>query len=269
MIEYLSYLILGVLTLLVIIACILIRKRATIMDEEILDAAVGKDKLKKEHIAVAMRIHEKLKEIKEREPIAIGFKALDEYAMIFLGYGGIFKLAAKKGTFSARELAVESDISLETVRKWVQEARLRGIINIVETPHKIFKFCIVRESVERVLKELADRVSNLLNIREPLPELESEETYDEAFEVMRQVLGIIIPLKENFSRLISMRSFNENTLMQIGLQRPIINRWIDEGIRLRILEEIRENEYRVNYQNLLRLISKFHGSVLSILRNIK
>ena len=157
-----KYIIIIIIIILIIISIYFIMtKPSPNLHREILRTASGLNKLRNKFIRSAKKIVNV--SVRSKEP---SLKSLDDFARIFLGYGGVFKIAARMGTLSARELSVKLDILPEDLRKWLHEALINGILEKTRTPHGFIKYTINITAVRTALVKLFNNITRLFSIEE-------------------------------------------------------------------------------------------------------
>ena len=158
MIEY-AYLLLGILILAVILILIalLSRSKSDLMIERIIEKASGVSKISKIHLEVASKLT-KIGEGKKSSDIVSTEIDLDKLVMTLLGFGGIFKFILTKKRFAPRELIVELNLTMDTVRRWINSALEMNIIEKTKTVHGAYLYQLNKRVIVEHLDSLRSKI---------------------------------------------------------------------------------------------------------------
>ncbi len=264
MFDYvLSLLVLGIIGMILIIH--LFFSRDYLLERRILERASKADIVRYNHLRVARKLSELKTKKTKLSKHASGEADLDKLVMTLLGYGGIFRFVLTKKVFSPRELVVELGLTMDTIRKWINNASEMEMIEKTRSVHGVLLYQLNKRVVADHLDLLRNSIIDFVEIR--AEGARGEISLEEAFNTIREALAIIMPLKENLRQLINTR-FNISDLERLGISGPALNRWLDDAERLNIIRRESENAYVLNSDNLRDFLQRFNLSMSKILQYI-
>lgn len=234
-----------------------------IMDS-IIKKAAGLSKIKEFHLEVAFRLS-KIKKLRESLDTIMTQIDLDKLIMVLLGFGGIFKFILMKKKFAPRELVVELGLRMNTVREWINSALEMNIIEKVKTVHGAYLYQLNKRVVLEHLIFLRNKIIEFTGIE--TEDVITDISINEAFNVIREALAIIMPLKENLRQLSSAR-FDRRDLERLSISGPALTRWIENAERLNIIQREDEEDYVFNTNNFREFLGMVYSSIRKLINLI-
>lgn len=260
--EYTIYLLLLLIVILNIILIYLISNRASFHENIILEKASGKEKIKQEHIKIALSLHRAT----ISSPSTYRKEDLDQYAMILLGYGEIFKYAVQKKTFTVREIATEFNFPLETVRKWINECKNMKLLARKESPHGFMIYELKPDNIKALLGRLRDKIIDLIGFRRPVTR--ENLSLDDSFEFLRTFLTWLMPIKNVIRTILLAEEIRMDELERFGLQPSVARKWLMIASRNNLIIQAGNETFQINHEEIANFVNRFLNAIETLIQSL-